>query len=170
MCWSSAGWSEAAVYIQELFIYFHVKLVDGSSLVLSLGRLFDELENSYSWQRRIRKCCSLYRNVRLLVAATKQSATPFGMQFQTGTHWAPFRNGKHCTASTALGGNDRRRAPVPKPPSATKLLLQKAKSPSGETAAEKTLMRKRRGKALHEPRGQRFQPKRRSHRVHAFHK
>ena len=39
-------------YIQELGTYVYVKSVEDSLSVLSLGRLCDELGNSYSWQPR----------------------------------------------------------------------------------------------------------------------
>ena len=48
--WHRAFHKEARVYIQELGAYSYVKLVERFAFVLSLRRLCDELECSYSWQ------------------------------------------------------------------------------------------------------------------------
>ena len=41
--------TEAKVYIQELGAHLHVKLVEDSLSVLSLGRPCDEMGHTYSW-------------------------------------------------------------------------------------------------------------------------
>ena len=47
---SDRSTKDASVHIQELGSYLCVKLVEDSLSVLSLGRLCDELEYSFSWQ------------------------------------------------------------------------------------------------------------------------